>query len=300
VSGVHGAPVPAPLLARLLDDAAMFPPGNATPADAVAARAMYEDSWFAPLVGALVVRADRVPELLAALSAAGPEAPAAPVPVVVVVPGGLDGVAGAVRAGSADALRLVGVDVPLGSKHPDTVLLLRTRMEVPDGVALHVELSGSVDPGTALPVLAEAGVQAKLRTGGVTAAAFPDVGTVARFVHAAVRSRVPFKATAGLHNALRHRDEDTHFLHHGFLNLLAATAAALLRDATPEQVARLVAETDAEPLLEVLGGLDDGQSVAVRRAFTSFGTCSTVEPVEDLAGLGLLRRPGVGLVGTGA
>lgn len=291
------SPLPCPLVAGLLDDAALFPPGNAAPADAVAARGMYESSWYAPLVGAFVVRADRVPELLAALEAT--DDPALPLPVVVVTPGGLDEVAGAVAAAADDRLRLAGVDVPVGAVEPDTVLLLRTRMEVPAGVPVHIELSSTVDPAVAMPVLAEAGVRAKIRTGGITAAAFPPVAGVARFVHAAVTAGVPFKATAGLHNALRHRDEDTGFDHHGFLNLLAATSAALLGGADLARVEALVAATDADVLVRELEHLDDGDAVRVRRAFTSFGTCSTVEPVEDLAGLGLLRRPGVGLVGAG-
>ncbi|WP_336922540.1 hypothetical protein [Aquipuribacter sp. SD81] len=289
-----------PLLRRLLDDAAMFPPGNAGPRDAVAARAMYEDSWFAPLLGDFVVRADRVPELLAALRLAGDDGPREPLPVAVVVPGGLDDVAAAVRAGDDPALRLAGVEVPLGAAAPDTVLLLRTGMEVPDGVALVVEPSPGLDPAATMPVLGEAGVHAKLRTGGVTSAGFPATQVVARFVREAVRAGVPFKATAGLHNALRHRDEDTGFEHHGFLNLLAGTAAALLHDADEDDVHRLVTATAPEPLLDLLEPLDEAQQAAVRAAFTSFGTCSTVEPVEDLAGLGLLHRPGVGLVGAGA
>jgi hypothetical protein len=288
--------VPLELLRGILDDAATFPPGNATIEDSVEARAMYADSWFAPLLGAVVLRADRTEELLDVLAGCGHASRQmhGPLPVTVTVPGGPTSVAEAVRAVTHRALAPVAFEVPLGHVEPDTVLLLRTRMEVPADAALHVELSSVVDPAHAMPVLAEAGVRGKLRTGGTTASAFPDVATVARFVHAAVRARVPFKATAGLHNALRHRDEDTGFEHHGFVNLLAATAAALLHDATEHQVGVLLASTEPDPLLEVLTALDTDQALAVRRAFVSFGTCSTVEPVEDLAGLGMIVRPGIG------
>jgi len=288
---------PAQLLRGLLDDAATFPPGNAPMGDAVEARAMYEDSWFAELLGAFVLRADRAPELVAALRTTGLTARTStePLPVTVVVPGGRGTVADAVAAVADRSLRVVSVEVALGPLGPDAALLLRTRSQVPPTAQLYVEASTALDPAAVMPVLAEAGVRGKIRTGGTSAAAFPDEATVARFVLAAVEARVPFKATAGLHNALRHRDEDTGFEHHGFLNLLAATAAAHLHGAGERQVHALLAARDADPLLDVLTGLDAEQAVAVRQSFVSFGTCSTVEPVEDLAGLGLVARPAVGV-----
>jgi hypothetical protein len=232
--------------------------------------------------------------LLAALAETGvAERMQAPLPVTVTVPDGLVGVGEAVRAARRPALRAVAFEVPLGAGHADAEVLRTVRMQVPAGAEVFVELSGHVDAAAALPELARAGVRAKLRSGGTSAAAFPSVDAVARFVHAAVAAGVPFKATAGLHNALRHRDEDTGFAHHGFLNLLAATSAALA-GADLAAVARLVAVTEPEPLLEVLQALDPGQAAAVRQSFVGFGTCSTVEPVEDLAGLGLLARPGSG------
>lgn len=285
--------VPPVLLAGLLDDAATFPPGNAAVSDAVQAREMYAEAWFAELLGAVVVRADRVDALVAALAETGVASRmSAPLPVTVTVPDGLTGVGEAVRAARRPVLRAVAFEVPLGAGNADAEVLRTVRMQVPAEAALHVELSGHVDAAAALPELARAGVRAKLRTGGTSASAFPPVDSVARFVHAAVAARVPFKATAGLHGALRHRDEDTGFLHHGFLDLLAATAAALA-GADLAAVTRLVGATEPEPLLEVLQALDERQAAAVRQVFVGFGTCSTVEPVEDLAGLGLLARPGV-------
>ncbi len=290
------ASVPAGLVRGIVDDAATFPPGNAPMADSVEARAMYEDSWFAELLGAVVLRADRAHELLAALSQAGDaRSSTAPLPVTVVVPGGLDTVADAVTKVTDPALHVVSLEVPLGPVRTHTDLVQRALSHLPPGARLFVEPSTGLDPVDVMPALATAGVGGKIRTGGTTAAAFPDEATVARFVHAAVAAGVPFKATAGLHNALRHRDEDTGFEHHGFVNLLAATAAALLQDASEHQVHVLLQATEPEPLLEVLTPLDDEQAAAVRRAFVSFGSCSTVEPVEDLAGLGLVARPAVGV-----
>ena len=44
------------LFAGLIDDAAMFPPGNASAAAAITGHADCRRSWFAPLIGPLVVR----------------------------------------------------------------------------------------------------------------------------------------------------------------------------------------------------------------------------------------------------
>lgn len=308
-------PLPYPLVVGLLDDAATFPPGNARMREAVEARGLYADSWYHGLLGSFVVRADRVDELLdvlrtqsvgvarvtvpemrtrASAAGVGDQAGATPLDVTVTVPTGPAGVSAAVRLADHPLLRLVGVEVPLGATEPDTDVLLGTRLELPPGVPLYVELAGSVDPAQAMHVLAEAGVRAKLRTGGTSAADFPSEGCVARFVHSAVRAGVPFKATAGLHNAVRHRDPETGLEHHGFLNLLAATTAVLLHGASEHEVGTLVAARDAEVLVEHLRDLTPEQAAQVRQSFTGFGTCSTLEPVEDLAGLGLLARVPVG------
>ena len=135
---------------------------------------------------------------------------------------------------------------------------------------------------------------AKLRCGGLTAGAFPSVEEVAAFVGAAARAEVPFKATAGLHHPVRHRDAATGFVMHGFLNLLAAAALAARVDA--ETLERVVGEEDPRAFAfdqETFAWRDQRVSVAelqrVRReGFIAYGSCSFSEPVEDLTALGVL------------
>jgi hypothetical protein len=90
---------------------------------------------------------------------------------------------------------------------------------------------------------------------------------VALVIAACRDAGVPFKCTAGLHHAMRRGDE------HGFLNILAATTAP---NAGLEEV---LAEEDPAAL-----DLDAPD----RSLFTSFGSCSWREPVDDLEALGLL------------
>ena len=54
---------------------------------------------------------------------------------------------------------------------------------------------------------------------------FPGAATVASWIDAALDRETSYKCTAGLHHALRHRDHETGFEHHGFLNVLLATRA---------------------------------------------------------------------------
>ena len=103
------------------------------------------------------------------------------------------------------------------------------------------------------------------------------------------QARLAFKCTAGVHHAVRHRAADTGFEHHGFLNVLLAVAAAL-DDASPEQVAAELADRDAARVVAKISNLDVETISAVRSLFTSFGTCSTDEPINDLVTLGLVGK----------
>jgi hypothetical protein len=131
-----------------------------------------------------------------------------------------------------------------------------------------------------LDELAERGLGAKVRCGG---AALPSGAQLARFVQACRARRLVFKATAGLHHALR-GDAG-----HGFLNLLAAAVFE------GDEVQAL-AETDSGAfVLDSSAFAWRGRSapaeelVRVRHElFHSIGSCSFFEPVEELEELGVL------------
>jgi hypothetical protein len=58
-----------------------------------------------------------------------------------------------------------------------------------------------------------------------------------------------------------------------------------LDGAGPDRLAQVLGETDGARLSRAARGLDPS---AVRATFTSFGTCSSDEPLADLRALGLL------------
>ncbi|NHZ70233.1 MAG: hypothetical protein GWP18_01180 [Proteobacteria bacterium] len=136
---------------------------------------------------------------------------------------------------------------------------------------------------------------AKLRCGGLTADMFPTSEEVAEFVIAATELRIPFKATAGLHQPIRHFDRDLDGWRHGFVNLLFASAAAAAGEAH-DAVQAIIAETNQETFaigaafatwrdITITGS-------AMRRirtsGFVAYGSCDFDEPVEALTELTFL------------
>jgi hypothetical protein len=132
------------------------------------------------------------------------------------------------------------------------------------------------------PELRAAGRFAKLRCGG---AVVPDVSSVAGFVRACVRLALPWKATAGLHAAVRGWESAPDGRpHHGFVNLALAVCAAL----TDDDVEAVLECTDAEVLADRVRATPDDLARAARGLLHSYGSCDTVRPVTDLRRMGLL------------
>jgi hypothetical protein len=116
----------------------------------------------------------------------------------------------------------------------------------------------------------------------------PSSATLAAFLHEAAARRVPFKATAGLHHAIRAEM-------HGFINLFGAAAFAF-QGMDREELRQALDETDPEAFifrdahLQWRGHTTSTAEIEdTRRNFAhSFGSCSFEEPVDELRALGLL------------
>jgi len=290
------AAVPGDLFRRLFDDASLFPPADLAMRAAVAGHMRHASAWYHTLTGPFVCPETRLGELSAVLTAANiPE-----LDLALVVTGGAAAVAPATDAVAAEPrLRLRAIEVAAtptaGAGHSAAEVTAALDGALLAGAACYIEIPAGflTDPTAASRVLALVdgrGYRAKLRTGGLTAAAFPDETTLAACLSAIVAARIPFKCTAGLHHAIRHTDAATGFEHHGFLNVLLAVGAAAA-GASPAEITAVLAQRDPEVIAARVQGLDADTSAEIRSLFTSFGTCSTDEPVADLIGLGLISQP---------
>jgi hypothetical protein len=283
-------------LAGLLDDAAVFPPGDAPLPDAVRAHLALRGTPHGPLVGSLVLTPAHVAALGGILdeTLAGAAVPdGGPVRVSVVVRD-VATLPDTVAAIDADPrLRLAAVEVAAVGGADAVRAALAATTGLPPDVEVWVEPGWGPDLAAAVELLREAGRGLKLRTGGTTADAFPGEDALAAAVALAVGRGVRFKATAGLHHAVRHTDPATGFEHHGFGNLLLA--AAFAGTDGEAEVREWLARRDPQAVAAGLASLGPARLAAVRRdRFASFGTCDVHDPRRDLEALGLLGRAAAG------
>ncbi len=290
VASVSTEPAPPTLTAAwrgLVDDAAIFPPGDAPLAEAAAAHVERRSRPYGDLVGTFVARDTDLPALKAT-----------PLALSVVVTGGAGAVAGVASLARKLHIAVEGVEValrdpgdPVGAARRVAAAVDAARAEgqLDDHVPVFVEIPADCASGAWLAAADEVAAREfrlKLRTGGLEAAAFPTAATLAGWIDAALDRETPFKCTAGLHRAVRHTGaaESGGFEHHGFLNLLTATRLAF--DGSPtDEVVEVLERRDGSALAAEAAELD---LAGARRWFTSFGSCSVDEPLDDLRQLGLV------------
>jgi hypothetical protein len=268
------------LFTGLFDDAALFPPGDAPMATAVPAHRELI-SRLGGLVGPFVVPAARLEELVAHLG------DGESFDISLIVAAG-DLPTAMARVESDERLRLAAVEVPVVVDAVTAQAAVRALGDhLADGVPAAVELPRTAARDEVLDVLAGTGHRAKLRTGGLRADLFPTPTELADTLSACVRRGTALKCTAGLHHAVRHTDPATGFHHHGFLNVLAAVDA--LSAGAPALVAvDWLGEDDGTVLATAVRTWPADRIARTRAFFTSFGTCSVLEPVDDLVRLSLL------------
>jgi hypothetical protein len=203
---------------------------------------------------------------------------------------GIDALPGVARA-LPDRARLRPIEVAVAKRgedpQPGLARLVDVALALP-GVACFAEIPLTWGLLAALDAVARvrAGgvdLMPKFRTGGLAAELFPTPVELAAVICACRDRGLRFKLTAGLHHAIRYTDPETGLVHHGFLNVLAAVAAA---DAGADvaDVAPVLAGTDPVLLVEPVRRIVDQE----RPLWIGFGTCSIADPLHDLVRLGLL------------
>lgn len=297
--------VPA-LLARLVDDAAVFPPGNAPLPEAVTGHRAHRRAWYRDLVGPLLLPvrdlaglarlAQPAERLAVGVIGELPELVASREEFLAVpAPAGSGAAPG--MASGRDGVVVRQVEAPVAKRGEDPLPGLRDLLALAatlDGMDAYAEIPLSLGLLDALDQVADARaggarVAPKFRTGGLAAELFPTPVELAAVICACRDRNLPFKLTAGLHHAIRSTDPETGFTHHGFLNILAATLA-VADGAEVVDVAERLASTEPAALVAAVGP----RCSQVRPLWVGFGSCSVAEPLSDLGELGLLDREVLG------
>jgi hypothetical protein len=278
------------LFQRLIDDAAVFPPGLAPLPRALRDHVARQASSYADLVGPLLLPVSAIPDLL------NLEHP--PVEIVLI---GRPGTSAALvgealsRLSRRARVTVTGVEIGWspdwshadgwgpdgwGAESPGA----QRSIEVPRGALLESALSDlQAHGGGAIPV------QAKFRTGSTPEQEAPTSTELATFIRACIDHDLSFKLTGGLHRALS-RTTSAGARQLGFLNVIAATRWALAHGAEVPQMERLLAHPDQGSILDIITRMSEADSSVVRAFFTSYGCCGVMDPLGDLAALGLIRE----------
>jgi len=293
-------------LAEIIDYAGLFPPASLPMGAVVSNYAEYLSGPDSDLLGRLVVPAARLTEFAEAARDFLPRRNgSAPWRLSVLVGDQTE----------ADARSIL----EFNSTHLEGS---HSGLAVCDSVEMHARQAGDVaraaaylpgsfrmffeiepDGGHA-PLIREVALQktaAKIRTGGVTEAAFPASARVVQFIAECHRASVPFKATAGLHHLIRshypltYEPQSPCATMFGYLNLFFS--AAFIRKGMHEDEARMLLEEQSPGAFDIT---DDGASwrghvlsntdmQETRAHFAlSFGSCSFREPVDEARALRLI------------
>jgi len=294
------------LLGRSIDYAGMFPPCSLGLEEAVKNQSQYvrsADSW---MLSAFVLPIDKFGEAARFISQFDKHNPLR-----------VSALAGKTER-AADFLReLKNTAETIGSfqkQHVDLVSVVQLEMSTPadvdlpqlnEAAALLADLKLQIFWETAaesaeqtIALLARAKQPAfgyKLRTGGVTADAFPSSVQIARALLASAKHHVPIKFTAGLHHLVRQFRDEVKTEMHGFLNVLGAGVLSAEHHWDEAQTIEMLEDqrpTSFEFHDTVFAWRDwevTIDRIKARRKFaTSFGSCSFDEPREDLRAFNLL------------
>jgi hypothetical protein len=296
------------LLAHSIDFAGMFPPCSLGLEPALRNQADYVRAPDAWMLGAFVLSAERfdaTKQLLSQFDDQHPLRVAALGPKTVSADGfleALDNAEAAIRSLSRHSVDLVSIshfemslphDVGLASLTEARSILgdLPVFWEAPSDraeqtIALLAESNSDADSAT---------FGYKLRTGGVTADAFPTSMQIAKALVTPATHQLPIKFTAGLHHPLRQYREEVQTKMHGFLNVLGAAVLAAEHRWDTNQTAMMLEDENvdsfsfADDFFAWREWRIDTKRLQYRRRFiVSFGSCSFDEPREDLRALGFL------------
>jgi len=296
------------LLAHSIDYAGMFPPCSLGLEPALKNQAEYVRSPDAWMLGAFVLpteQFDATKRLLSQFDAQHPLRVAALGPKTASTDAfleALDDADTAIRSLSRHNVDLISIShLEMFLPHDVDLTSLQEAKSILGDLPVFWEASPDRAEQT-IALLAESNSDAdlatfgyKLRTGGVTADAFPTSIQIAKALVTPATHQLPIKFTAGLHHPLRQYREEVQTKMHGFLNVLGAAVLAAEHRWDTNQTATMLEDENLESFSfaeDFFGWREwriDTKRLQYRRRFVvSFGSCSFDEPREDLRALKLL------------
>lgn len=288
------------LLAGAVDYAGLFPPSAVSMGEAVINYATYRNSNYSWMLGRLVVTAARLDEFYEHAIDFIPRHAGNAWRLAVVTGEDLAKSIEQIREFNAQTHEGVICDV-VEHRVANRGDIENAGHSVPEEINAYFELPLNDDLPDLIAAVAESGQRAKIRTGGLTADAFPASSEIIRFVRTCLAANVLFKATAGLHHPIRcyrpltYEADAPNGTMHGFLNLFLMTGFAregyrpnLLEELMEEEFDD-VFRFDSSGVTWRAYGLTASQIEMIRKkGIQAFGSCSFDEPVADLQKLGIL------------
>lgn len=286
-------------LTGIIDYAGLFPPARLTMDDAVREYARYRQSEDKDLLGRFILPSSRLDEFSSASRSFLSTDGSAHWHLSAIVSPGNDADIDAISEFNAEqsGIAVDAIEMPVHSESE----IEWAATHFGKSFALFLEPQLAADCDALLGSIAKSQSNAKLRTGGVVPSAIPHAALVLRFIDSCARLNLPFKATAGLHHAIRghypltyERDAPRGVMF-GYLNVFLVAAFRRAGLAQP-YLLELLQEGDASSIkfddagVTWRGNVVDSQCLAETRKSlaVSFGSCSFTEPVDEARQLHLI------------
>jgi hypothetical protein len=287
------------LLSSIVDYAGLFPPAKLSLQDAIANYVRYNLSPYNWMLGRFVVPVSQLTQLKTLLANLSSEhGMIKPLSVSAILSEDWELELEQIQSlNNTDKILIPSVEFkPLSPKEIERVIPL-----LPTEVESFFEIPFNQNLETYLAVLQGTGTAAKIRTGGVTAEAFPNAEQLCRFIFASAEAKVPFKATAGLHHPFRgeyplsYEPNSLSTAMHGFINVAILAALVYWQKVTYQEALTVLKESasyfqfEENKIIWKNKQLNISELEETRQLFfRSFGSCSFQEPLDDLKELQLL------------
>lgn len=290
--------------AALIDYAGLFPPASLTMTQAVAEYSRIRSEEHHWVAGRFLCRASQLTEL-AATATASFRSGEIPWEVSVI----FDSMPGQSGAESIDfqaemdpVMTIAAAEAKLTEPtYSSLAALLDAMLSIAPDIVAFVEVDTKNSISEQVSLIASALRErrrvggAKLRCGGITPDMSPTPAQVAELVIACTNEQLPFKATAGLHEPIRHFDPRLGAERHGFVNILLAAALAEA-GSDPEMIEDVICDTHVDnfsisaAFASWLGEEIPGSALRRVRGsgFIAYGSCDFDEPIDALTALGFL------------